>query len=29
VGDQVPLELRLAGGATVTVTARVRPFGDG
>jgi len=29
VGDQVPLELRLAGGATVTVTARVRPLGDG
>ena len=29
VGDQVPLELRLAGGATVTVRARVRPLGDG
>lgn len=29
VGDEVPLELRLAGGAALTVTARVRPLGDG
>ena len=29
VGEQVPLELRLAGGGTLAVTARVRPLGDG
>jgi periplasmic copper chaperone A len=29
VGDEVPLELRLAGGGTVAVTAHVRPLGDG
>ena len=28
-GDEVPLELRLADGTTVAVTARVRPLDDG